>query len=189
MTESWRFGVHWSAEVLLRKSGVRADLTLREVESTFMIAIDWNTYLTLTTKSDMSPEEARRVGHALLPPHAARVTPDVTYCSERHAVIGTSKTVGASLAQRLRGGSLEGLEVFDAGGVASVAARERYEIQIGQVESRNAGRSLELREPFEDRVFLVAQNDDQDRQAQPVPRSRSTGPRTETIRRNGRRPR
>ena len=59
MTESWRFGVRWSAEVLLRKPGVRADLTLREVESTFMIAIDWNTYLTLTTKSDMSPEEAQ----------------------------------------------------------------------------------------------------------------------------------
>ena len=53
------------------------DLTLREAESTFMIAIDWNTDPTLTTKSDMSPEEARSAGRrALLPPHAARVTPD-----------------------------------------------------------------------------------------------------------------
>jgi AcrR family transcriptional regulator len=59
MTESWLFGVHWSAEVLLRKPGVRADLTLREAEATFLIAIDWNTYLTLTTKGDMSPEEVQ----------------------------------------------------------------------------------------------------------------------------------
>ena len=57
LTDSWLFGVRWSAEVLLRKPGVRADLTLREAEATFQIAIDWNTYLTLTTKSDMSPEE------------------------------------------------------------------------------------------------------------------------------------
>jgi AcrR family transcriptional regulator len=59
MTESWLFGVHWSAEVLLRKPGVRADLTLREAEATFLIAIDWNTYLTLTTKGDRSPEEVQ----------------------------------------------------------------------------------------------------------------------------------
>jgi AcrR family transcriptional regulator len=59
MTESWLFGVRWSAGVLLRKPGVRADLTLREAEATFLIAIDWNTYLTLTTKGDMSPEEVQ----------------------------------------------------------------------------------------------------------------------------------
>jgi AcrR family transcriptional regulator len=59
LTESWLFGVRWSAEVLLRKPGVRADLTLREVEATFLIAIDWNTYLTLTTTGDMSPEEVQ----------------------------------------------------------------------------------------------------------------------------------
>jgi AcrR family transcriptional regulator len=57
LTESWLFGVRWSAEVLLRKPGLRADLTLRDAEATFQIAIDWNTYLTLTTKGDMSPEE------------------------------------------------------------------------------------------------------------------------------------
>jgi AcrR family transcriptional regulator len=57
LTESWRYGIRWSADVLLRKPGVRADLTQREAEATFLIAIDWNTYLTLTTKGDLSPEE------------------------------------------------------------------------------------------------------------------------------------
>jgi AcrR family transcriptional regulator len=59
VTESWRFGARWSADVLLRKPGVRANLTTREAEATFQIAIDWNTYLTLTTKSDLSPEKAQ----------------------------------------------------------------------------------------------------------------------------------
>ena len=59
LTESWRYGARWSAAVLLRKPGVRADLTPREAEATFLIAIDWNTYLALTRKGDMSPEEAQ----------------------------------------------------------------------------------------------------------------------------------
>jgi len=59
VTGSWLFGARWSAEVLLRKPGVRADLTLREAEATFLIAIDWNTYLTLSTRGDMSPEEVQ----------------------------------------------------------------------------------------------------------------------------------
>jgi AcrR family transcriptional regulator len=59
LTESWLFGVRWSAEVLLRKHGVRPDLSLREAEATFLIAIDWSTYLTLTTKGDVSPEEVQ----------------------------------------------------------------------------------------------------------------------------------
>jgi AcrR family transcriptional regulator len=57
MTEVLLFGVRWSAEVVLRKPGVRADLTLREAEETFLIALDWNTYRTLTTRGDMGPEE------------------------------------------------------------------------------------------------------------------------------------
>ena len=59
LTESWRFGARWSAQVLLQKPGVRADLTAREAEATFLIAIDWSTYLALTTKGDMSPAEAQ----------------------------------------------------------------------------------------------------------------------------------
>jgi hypothetical protein len=59
LTEAHLFGVRWSAEVLVRKPGVRADLTLREAEETFLIASDWNTYRTLTTKGDMTSEGAR----------------------------------------------------------------------------------------------------------------------------------
>jgi AcrR family transcriptional regulator len=59
LTEVVRFGARWLAEVLLRKPGVRADLTLREAEETFLIAIDWNTYRTLTTRGAMSPEDVR----------------------------------------------------------------------------------------------------------------------------------
>jgi AcrR family transcriptional regulator len=57
LTEAQLFGLRWSAQVLLGKPGVRADLTLREAEETFLIAIDWNAYRTLTTKGDMQPEE------------------------------------------------------------------------------------------------------------------------------------
>jgi AcrR family transcriptional regulator len=59
LTEIWLFGARWSAELLLRKPAVRADLTLRDAEATFLIAIDWNTYLTLTTKGDLSPEDVQ----------------------------------------------------------------------------------------------------------------------------------
>ena len=59
LTEVLLFGAHWSAEILLRKPGVRADLTLREAEETFLVAIDWNTYRTLTTRGNMAPEEVQ----------------------------------------------------------------------------------------------------------------------------------
>jgi hypothetical protein len=59
LTKVQQFGACWLAEVLLRKPGVRADLTLREAEETFLIAIDWNTYRTLTTKGDMGPKEVQ----------------------------------------------------------------------------------------------------------------------------------
>ena len=54
-----RFGAGWSADVLLRKPGVRADLTRQEAEEAFLVAIDWNTYRTLVTKGDMGPEEVQ----------------------------------------------------------------------------------------------------------------------------------
>jgi AcrR family transcriptional regulator len=59
VTEAQRFGVHWSAEVLLGKPGVRADLTLREAEEAFLTGTDWNTYRTLTTKGDMTREQVQ----------------------------------------------------------------------------------------------------------------------------------
>jgi hypothetical protein len=51
------FGLHWAAEVLLQKPGVRADLTLREAEETLLAGTDWNTYRTLTTKGGMTSED------------------------------------------------------------------------------------------------------------------------------------
>jgi AcrR family transcriptional regulator len=60
MTEVVLFGARWLAAVLLGKPGVRADLTLREAEETFLVAIDWNTYRTLTTRGDMRPEDVQR---------------------------------------------------------------------------------------------------------------------------------
>jgi AcrR family transcriptional regulator len=56
LTEAQRFGVRWSAELLLRKPGVRADLTLHEAEETILAGSDWNTYRTLTTRGGLTPE-------------------------------------------------------------------------------------------------------------------------------------
>jgi AcrR family transcriptional regulator len=57
MSEVLLFGVRWLAKLILRKPGVRADLTVRDAEETFLIAIDWNTYRTLTTKGNMDPDD------------------------------------------------------------------------------------------------------------------------------------
>jgi AcrR family transcriptional regulator len=50
------FGVQWSAEVLLQKSGVRAGMTLREAREAMLAGGDWNTYRTLTMKGGMTRE-------------------------------------------------------------------------------------------------------------------------------------
>ncbi|MEA2272546.1 MAG: hypothetical protein QOI98_1254, partial [Solirubrobacteraceae bacterium] len=59
LTEIVLYGARWLAEVVRRKPGVRADLTLREAEEAFLVAIDWNTYRTLTTRGDMRPEDVQ----------------------------------------------------------------------------------------------------------------------------------
>jgi AcrR family transcriptional regulator len=59
LTAALLFGVRWSAETLLTKPGIRADLTLKEAEETFLAALDWNTYRALTTKGTMGPEEVQ----------------------------------------------------------------------------------------------------------------------------------
>jgi AcrR family transcriptional regulator len=51
-----RYGLHWTAVLLLQKPGVRADLTVREAEETIVTALDWNTYRTLTMKVGLTPE-------------------------------------------------------------------------------------------------------------------------------------
>jgi AcrR family transcriptional regulator len=59
LTDAQLFALHYWAEILLRKPGVRPDLTLREVEETLLTATDWNTYRTLTTKRGMRPDEVQ----------------------------------------------------------------------------------------------------------------------------------
>jgi AcrR family transcriptional regulator len=59
LTEILRFGARWSADVLLRKPGARADLTRDEAEETLLVGIDWNTYRTLITKADMEPDDVQ----------------------------------------------------------------------------------------------------------------------------------
>jgi AcrR family transcriptional regulator len=59
LTAALHHGVRWSAETLLGKPGVRADLTLREAEETFLVAMDWSTYHTLTTRGALGPEEVQ----------------------------------------------------------------------------------------------------------------------------------
>jgi AcrR family transcriptional regulator len=56
ISESHRFLIRWSAEVLLQKPGIRADLTRAEAEETFVIALDWSTYRTLTIKRELTDE-------------------------------------------------------------------------------------------------------------------------------------
>ena len=56
LTEAQLFALRYWAKILLRKPGVRADLTQREAEETLLTATDWNTYRTLTTKGNMRPE-------------------------------------------------------------------------------------------------------------------------------------
>jgi AcrR family transcriptional regulator len=51
-----RYGLRWTAEVLVQKPGVRADLTAREAEQTILAGVDWNTYRTLTMKLGLTPE-------------------------------------------------------------------------------------------------------------------------------------
>jgi AcrR family transcriptional regulator len=51
-----RYGLHWTAEVLLQKPGVRADLTVPEAEEAILAALDWNMYRTLTMKVGLTPE-------------------------------------------------------------------------------------------------------------------------------------
>ncbi len=59
MTKNWRFGGRWAAEIALQKPGIRTDLTLTEAEQIFLLAMDWGTYRTLTTKLNLTPEDAQ----------------------------------------------------------------------------------------------------------------------------------
>jgi AcrR family transcriptional regulator len=71
LVEAQLFALHYWAKALVRKPGVRPDLTVREAEETMLTATDWNTYRTLTMKTGMGPDEVeawinRHYRHALL---------------------------------------------------------------------------------------------------------------------------
>ncbi len=59
MTENWHHGGHWAAQIARQKPGIRTDLTLKDAEQIFLIAMDWATYRTLTTKLALTPDGAQ----------------------------------------------------------------------------------------------------------------------------------
>ena len=54
MRENMQFGVHWAAELMLSKPGLRPDLALQEVETVLQLAMAWSTYRTLSSIRGMS---------------------------------------------------------------------------------------------------------------------------------------
>ena len=57
MNENRAFGVRWAAATLLAKPGRRARLTRRQAETSFWVALDWATFVTLTDYAGMSHDE------------------------------------------------------------------------------------------------------------------------------------
>jgi hypothetical protein len=78
MNRNRHFGVRWASDTLLSKRGRRRGLARAHVESTFWVALDWETYRTLTERAGLDAdgyEEWLRMYYAamLLPPiRAAR---------------------------------------------------------------------------------------------------------------------
>ncbi len=60
MTHNLRFGVNMTAETLLQKPGIRADLTRQDAEEILLIAMHWSTYRTLTGMGELRPEAVQR---------------------------------------------------------------------------------------------------------------------------------
>ncbi len=56
MNRNRTYGVAWATTTLLTKPGRRPRLTRRDVEATFWVALDWNTYRTLTTYAGLVPD-------------------------------------------------------------------------------------------------------------------------------------
>lgn len=57
MRENMRFGVHWAAELMLAKPGLRPGLSIEEVETVLQLAMAWSTHRTLSSLRDMSQPE------------------------------------------------------------------------------------------------------------------------------------
>ena len=56
MTHNLLFGVAMAAEILLAKPGVRPGLTREETEESLLVAMNWNTYRTLTGMRGLTPD-------------------------------------------------------------------------------------------------------------------------------------
>jgi hypothetical protein len=59
MNANLRFGARWAAQTLISKPGRRRGLKPGEVETAFLVAMEWGTYRALTGKLGMTPEQFR----------------------------------------------------------------------------------------------------------------------------------
>jgi AcrR family transcriptional regulator len=57
MNHNRAYAVNWATNCLLAKPGRRTHLARTRIEATFWIALDWNTYRTLTTHAHFEPTE------------------------------------------------------------------------------------------------------------------------------------
>jgi AcrR family transcriptional regulator len=55
MNHNRAYAVNWAINTLLTKPGRRTHLPRTRIEATFWIALDWNTYRTLTTQTHLNP--------------------------------------------------------------------------------------------------------------------------------------
>ena len=78
-------------------------------------------------------------------------------------VTGTSTSSGLRGGERLLQGAAHLVAVLDPGRVDAVALGDRGDVELGQVEAGRAGDLLDLGEPLEDRVLLVAHDQEGDR--------------------------
>lgn len=60
MNANRAYAVRWATSTLLRKPGRRRGLRQRNVEANFWVALDWNTYRTLTEHAGLTPPEFER---------------------------------------------------------------------------------------------------------------------------------
>jgi hypothetical protein len=59
MGHNRRFGARWAANTLLAKPGVRPDIEFEETTHSFVIALDWGTYRTLTDELGLDRQHAK----------------------------------------------------------------------------------------------------------------------------------
>ena len=73
---------------------------------------------------------------------------------------------GDVLGPRRGHGLLDRVQIVEVGRVAAVPLGDRHVVKSGKIEAGNAGCLLDDGEGFEDRVLVVAEDHDQDREVQ-----------------------